>query len=222
MTCLKGVLLDIDGTLIDSNDAHAEAWIQALAEAGVQADFQTIRRLIGKGGDKLLPEAVGIEADSTKGKAISTRRGEIFQRYFLPAVQPFPGVKELLQRMKQTGLRLAVASSSKEKELKALLHICGAEDLAGNSTSSDDAERSKPDPDIIQAALKQIDLKPEEVILLGDTPYDVESGTAAGVKVVALRCGGWNDVVLEGAIEIYDSPADLLAHYAESPFVVAC
>jgi HAD superfamily hydrolase (TIGR01509 family) len=218
MQRLMGVLLDVDGTLVDSNDAHARAWVQALSEAEVQADFAVVRRLIGKGGDKLLPEAAGLDADSPKGEAISKRRGEIFQKDLLPSLRPFPGAKELLVRMKKEGLRLAVASSAKEDELTRLLRICGVDELIEGSTSSDDAANSKPDPDIVQAALKRLRLPPDQVILLGDTPYDVEAATRAGVKVVALRCGGWGDADLAGALDVYDGPADLLARFKDSPF----
>jgi HAD superfamily hydrolase (TIGR01509 family) len=218
MDALKGVLLDVDGTLVDSNDAHARAWVQALADSGVQAEFATVRRLIGKGGDKLLPEVAGIALDSPRGKIINERRGEIFQQEFLPSLRPFPGAKELLVRMKKAGLRLAVASSSKKKELQGLLRVCGADELVEARTSSDDADQSKPDPDIVQAALVQIDLPPDRAILLGDTPYDVEAGTRAGVAVVALRCGGWSDADLAGALCIYDNPGDLLARFEKSPF----
>jgi len=214
----SGVLLDVDGTLVDSNDAHAQAWVRALAEAGISVPFERVRALIGKGGDKLLPEAAGIDPDSPQGKSISKRRGEIFQKDFLPSLKPFPGAKELLVRMKREGLRLAVASSAKEDELKGLLRVCGADELIEASTSSDDADNSKPDPDIVHAALDRIGLPAEEVILLGDTPYDVEAAGRAGVKVVALRCGGWSDADLAGALAIHDSPEDLLAHFEESPF----
>jgi HAD superfamily hydrolase (TIGR01509 family) len=215
---LLGVLLDVDGTLVDSNDAHAEAWVAALAENGVDVPLKKVRRLIGKGGDKLLPEAAGIAADSPKGKAISKRRGELFQEQFLPVLRPFPGVKELLARMRQEKLRLAVASSAKDDELKGLLHVCGADQYVETRTSADDAESSKPEPDIVEAALKQIGLPADKVILLGDTPYDVEAAERAGVAVVALRCGGWDDADLTGAIAVYDSPADLLERFDESPF----
>ncbi len=216
---LTGVLLDVDGTLVDSNDAHARAWLQALSEVKVQAAFATVRRLIGKGGDKLLPEVAGIDAESPKGKAISKRRGEIFQKEFLPSLHPFPEVKQLLARMKKAGLRLGVASSAKDDELKSLLRICEADEFVEASTSSDDADNSKPDPDIVHAALKRLGLPAGQVILLGDTPYDVEAGNRAAVKVVALRCGGWDDTGLAGALKVYDSPAELLAQFEESPFV---
>jgi HAD superfamily hydrolase (TIGR01509 family) len=213
-----GVLLDVDGTLVDSNDAHARAWVKALAEARVEAEFATVRRLIGKGGDKLLPEVSGIDAESPNGKAISKRRGEIFRTEYLPKLKPTPGAKELLARMKKAGLELAVASSAKEDELKGLLEVCGADEFIEASTSSDDAEHSKPDPDIVQAALEALGHPKEQVVLLGDTSYDVEASLRAGIRVVALRCGGWGDADLTGAVRIYDDPADLLARFDDSPF----
>jgi len=213
-----GVLLDVDGTLVDSNDQHAHAWVRALAEASVTVEFAAVRRLIGKGGDKLLPEISGIDAESTQGKAIGKRRGEIFRVEYLPKLRPFPGVREMLARMSREGLKLAVASSSERDQLESLLEVCGADEFIAASTSSDDAENSKPDPDIVRAALQRLGQPPEKVILLGDTPYDIEASSKAGIRVVALRCGGWGDTDLGGAVQIYDDPADLLARFDASPF----
>lgn len=218
MQRVTGVLLDVDGTLIDSNEAHAHAWVDALVENGFPVEFSEVRRRIGMGGDKLLPEVSGVDAESPKGKAISKRRGEIFRTKFLANLRPFPAVKELLGRMKQEGLELAVASSAKEDELDDLLRVCGADKFIKASTSSDDAENSKPDPDIVHAALARLGHPPAEVILLGDTPYDVQASLKAGIRVVALRCGGWDEPDLQGAIRVYDDPADLLARFAKSPF----
>jgi HAD superfamily hydrolase (TIGR01509 family) len=215
---ITGVLLDVDGTLVDSNDMHAHAWVRALAEAGVTVEFATVRRLIGKGGDKLLPEVSGIDAESGKGKAVSKRRGEIFEAEYLPQLKPTPGAKDLLARMAKEGLELAVASSSEKDQLKSLLEVCGADEFIKASTSSDDAENSKPDPDIVHAALEELGQPKDKVILLGDTPFDVEACLKAGIRVVALRCGGWGDPDLKGAVRIYDDPADLLAHFDDSPF----
>ena len=120
--------------------------------------------------------------------------------------------------MKRAGLALAVASSSKKDELTGLLKVCGADRFVEASTSSDDAENSKPDPDFVHAALGRLGHSAELVILLGDTPYDVEAADKAHVRVVAVRCGGWGDDDLSGAIRIYDNPADLLARFEESPF----
>ncbi len=217
MKKIRGILLDVDGTLVDSNDAHARAWVKALAEHGIEVSFQEVRRLIGMGGDKLLPKVAGIREDTPEGKAIGKRRGEIFQREYLPSLRPFPDAKELLRHIHAEGLRLGVASSAKEDELKGLLKVCGADAFIEAYTSSDDAEQSKPEPDIVHAALDEIGLPAEQVILLGDTPYDVEAGARAGVGVVALRCGGWGDERLAGALATYDDPKDLLARYDTSP-----
>ncbi len=219
MQHLSGVLLDVDGTLVDSNNAHAQAWHRALADNGITVPLAKILRLIGKGGDKLLPEVAGIEADSPEGKVISKRRGEIFQADFLPSLRSFPRVEELLARIKQQGLRLGIASSAHADELNKLLQVCGADKYVEARTSSDDADKSKPDPDIVEAALNRLGLKAEKTILVGDSPYDIEAAKHAGVAAVALRCGGWSDADLAGAIKVYDNPADLLDHFAESPFM---
>jgi HAD superfamily hydrolase (TIGR01509 family) len=217
MRRLEGVLLDVDGTLVDSNDAHAHAWVRALSEHGFNVPFANVRRLIGKGGDKLLPEVTGLSAESPKGKAISGLRKKIFFKEFLPFLRPFPRVKELLGHMKEDGLRLATASSAKDDELDGLLKICGAGEFLEIRASSDDADNSKPDPDIIHAALGKLGLTAAQVILLGDTPYDIAAGVQASVAVIALRCGGWRDEDLAGAMVIYNDVADICDHYAESP-----
>jgi HAD superfamily hydrolase (TIGR01549 family) len=203
---------------VDSNDAHAHAWVKALAMSGIDVPYAKVRRLIGKGGDKLLPEVTGISAEAPEGKRISRLRKEIFQKEHLASLRPFAMVKEFLARMKADGLRLAIASSAEADELDSLLEICGAADFVEAQTSSDDAENSKPDPDIIEAALAKLGLPPAQVFLLGDTPYDVAAGAKASVGVVGLRCGGWQDEELAGAVKIYDDIEDLLTHYAGSPF----
>lgn len=217
MKAVRGVLLDIDGTLVDSNDAHARAWVKALAEAGHPIKFEAVRPLIGMGGDKLLPRVSGIDAESEPGKRISERRGDLFLTEFLPQLRPCRGAEKLLDLLKARGLKLVVATSAKKKEMGPLLKVCGADRVIDDKTSSDDAENSKPDPDIIHAALEQIGLSADEVVMLGDTPYDIEAATKAGVRTIALRCGGWADAALGGAVAIYDDPQDLADHIDESP-----
>lgn len=217
MAKLRGVLLDVDGTLVDSNDAHARAWVDVLAEHGIHVPFEEVRRLIGMGGDKLLPRVSNIKEDSPEGQQIAKRRREIFKTRYLPSLVAFPGAKELLEEMRRRGLKLVVASSATREELTPLLRVCGADKLVDEQTSSDDADESKPDPDIVKAALERGKLSAAEAIMLGDTPYDVAAATGAGVKIIAFRCGGWDDADLAGAIAIYDGPADLLAHYDSSP-----
>ncbi len=215
MKAVRGILLDVDGTLVASNDAHAHAWMKALAESGRTVAFGDVRRLIGMGGDKLLPTVCGLDAESREGKRVSARRGEIFLAEYLPHLRPCRGARELLALLAERGYKLVVASSATEDELGPLLKVCGADRVVEAATSSDDAAESKPDPDILHAALKEIGLPATEVVMLGDTPYDVEAARRAGVRVIALRCGGWADADL-AADAIYDDPADLARNIDQS------
>lgn len=217
MAAIQGVIFDVDGTLVDSNDVHARAWVDAFTEQGYDVSFDKVRGLIGMGGDNLLPEVIDKEKDSPEGKQLSERRSAIFKERYLPTIKPFPEVDALLTRMRDSGVKLVIASSAQDDELTALLEIAKATNFFMATTSADDAKNSKPDPDIVQAALERGKFKPEQVVMIGDTPYDIESAGKAGVKVIAFRCGGWNDQDLHGAIAIYDDPADLLVHYDESP-----
>ena len=214
---LRAVILDVDGTLIDSNDQHARAWVDALAEFGRTVEFAKIRRLIGMGGDKLLPEVTGISTEDPEGQRISKRRKDIFNERYLSSIVAFPEVRELLERMQVAGLRLAVATSAEKEQLEPLLSIAGVTDLLEDKTSSSDADNSKPDPDIVHAALKKLRIPPDEAVMLGDTPYDIEAAAHAGIDTIALRSGGWNDEDLREAIAIYDDPADLLRNFDSSP-----
>lgn len=214
----KAVLLDIDGTLIDSNDAHAEAWVDVLSNFGYAPRFSEIRRLIGKGGDKLLPEVTQIESTTTLGKLISEQRTERFLKRYAPRLKPFPQARELLTRLRNDGYRLVTATSANSDELAALLRVAGIEDLIFQRTSSSDAKDSKPDPDIVKAALDRGECSVGRAIFLGDTPYDVEAALNANVRVVAVRSGGWTDADLKGAVAVYDDVADLLQRYDSSPF----
>jgi len=218
MAGLKAVLLDIDGTLIDSNDAHAAAWVEAFRGAGHDAPFDKVRWLIGKGGDKLLAEVAGISSDSPKGEAISERRAQIFREKYLPNLKPFPRVRELLERLHRERHRLVVATSAPKGEMSALLARTGGAEFFHHAASADDAEQSKPDPDIVNAALRKAGCQPDEALIIGDTPYDIEAAGAAGVGAIGLCCGGWSRGELRGAVAIYENAADLLARYETSPF----
>jgi HAD superfamily hydrolase (TIGR01509 family) len=213
----RAVLLDVDGTLVDSNDAHAFAWVDAFVEHGVSVSFEAVRRCIGMGGDKLMPAVSGLADDSPLGQKIGTRRGEIFQAVYLPSLKPFPGARDLVAALKERGLTVVAASSAKKDELRKLLEVAGVRELLDEKTSSDDAEESKPDPDIIHAALSRAETAPGDAIMIGDTPYDIEAAGKAGVLTIAFRSGGWSDFDLREAIAVYDGPADLLARLADSP-----
>jgi HAD superfamily hydrolase (TIGR01509 family) len=215
----KTVLFDIDGTLVDSNDAHAHAWVQALAEHGRRVEFERVRPLIGMGSDKLMPKVSGIYSWSAEGKALAKRRGEIFRSLYLPQLQPTRGAHRLLEWLRDENLTLVVATSADADEVDALLRIANGSKLFDAASSKDDADRSKPDPDIVTAAIARAGCDPIDAIMIGDTPYDVEAAQQAGVGAIALRCGGWwPDEALHGALAIYDDPEDLLQHYDLSPF----
>ena len=213
----KGVILDVDGTLVDSNDAHARSWVEVFAEAGYHVPFEKVRHLIGEGGDKLLPQTIGVDQDSPEGKALSEKRTRRFLDAYLPKLEPFPKARELLLALRARGLDLVVASSASEDELGQILEAAGVADLLEERTSSDDAERSKPDPDIVTAAARVSGHRSDELVVIGDTPYDVEAATRAGIACIALRSGGWADHALAGAVAIFDDAADLLSHVEETP-----
>jgi phosphoglycolate phosphatase-like HAD superfamily hydrolase len=212
------VILDVDGTLVDSNDAHARAWIDAFDEHGIAVAFDHVRRSIGMGGDKLMPEVSGVDESSQLGQQISNRRGEIFKTRYLPQLKPFVATRPLIERFLDDGLTLAVASSAKKDELDPLLKCAGVHDLIPHRTSSDDADSSKPEPDIVVAAVKRAGADPGRSIMLGDTPYDVAAARRAGIEIVGLECGGWTREALSGSLSVYKDPADLLGHYEQSPF----
>jgi HAD superfamily hydrolase (TIGR01509 family) len=213
---LKGVIFDIDGTLVDSNDAHAQSWVDTFAEAGYGVPFDVVRPLIGMGADKLLPKTIGIKHSSEEGKKLIKRRSEIFRERYLPRLRPFKGSRDLVLRVRSDGLKAIVATSAKDEELEGLLKAAQVEDLMQERATASDAKRSKPDPDIVEAAIEESGIPPEQLVMIGDTPYDVEAAAKAGIRAIAFRCGGWNDEKLRGAVEIYDGPADLLAHYESS------
>lgn len=215
---LQGVILDVDGTLVLSNDAHAQAWVDAFAAYGYEVPFEQVRPLIGMGGDQVIPKVMpGLTKDEGDGKAISERRKELIINKYGPKLQPTNGARQLVQHLKDAGLQLIVASSATTQELEVLLKVAQVDDLLKEITTSSDAEASKPAPDIVEAALSKLKMQPDQVLMIGDTPYDIKSADAAGVGVIAVRCGDFDDAQLAGAKAIYDDPADLLAHYADSP-----
>lgn len=215
---LEAIIFDIDGTLIDSNDFHAHAWQRAFAEFGKKIPFADIRRQIGKGADKLLPVFLDKREIEKFGDEIAERRGEIFKKDYLKRVKPFPKVRELFEKIKADNKKIALASSSKKDEVEQYEKIANIADLVEREASADDAEESKPAPDILEAALKLLgNPAPEKVIIIGDTPYDAEAGKKAGIVPVGVLCGGFpeEDLRQAGCVAIYRDPADLLKNYEQ-------
>jgi phosphoglycolate phosphatase-like HAD superfamily hydrolase len=221
MTRIRAVLFDIDGTLLDSNDAHAHAWLDSLHGHGHNIPFELVRSKIGMGGDKLLAEVAGIDHESPEGVSITARRGAILKAHYLPDVGPFHGSRVLVDRLRSRGMSCAAVSSATAEDIADLLRAAGVADIMELIVSADDADRSKPDLDLVEIALDKIGVTAAEALMIGDTPYDVEAATRAGVGVIALRCGGgFSDKDFAGALAIYDDPADLSANLDRSPLAL--
>ncbi len=217
---IKAAIFDVDGTLVDSNNLHVEAWREAFRHYGKEVRFEDVHDQIGKGGDQLMPVFLTQDEMQKFGSDLERLRVELFKHDYLPGAEPFPKVRELFELLKRDGLQIALASSAKEEELEVHRKNLHIEDLVDATTSADDAEHSKPCPDIFQTALARLDaIEPEEAIVIGDTPYDVEAAAKAGMQTIALLSGGFSEEALResGALDVYTDIADLLEHYEETP-----
>jgi HAD superfamily hydrolase (TIGR01549 family) len=217
----EAVIFDIDGTLVDSVDLHAAAWQEALRHFGYEISFSDIRHQIGKGGDQLLPVFLSHKELELEGKQIEEYRSKLYKQEYLDNVPAFPCVRELFERIRQEGLRIALASSAQGDELATYKPIAQIDDLVETETSSDDADRSKPHPDIFQAALSRLGSpRLEDVAVVGDSPYDAEAAVKAKVPIiVGVLCGGFPEKELRdaGCTSIFRDPGDLLRNYDQSP-----
>ena len=222
MNMIKAVIFDVDGTLVDTVDMHAHAWQQAFRDLGKEFEFEPIRSQIGKGTDQLLPVFLSEREMEEMGEKIADRRGEIFKKAYLPKAQAFPKVRELFERIRQDGLKIVLASSSPEDELQHYKKLAKITDLIEGATSADDAEVSKPEPDIFAAALKDLGgIDPKDCLVIGDTPYDAIAAGKLGLRCIGLLSGGFpeDSLTANGCIEIYRDPADLLSRYESSALV---
>ena len=215
---IKAVIFDIDGTLVDSVDLHARSWQQTFSHFGHEVAFEAVRSQIGKGGDQLMPVFLSKEEIEQHGKEIEDFRSTLFKEKYLPQVHDFAGTRELLQRIKRNGQELALASSAKGDQLATYKKIARIDDLIDRETSSDDAEKSKPHPDIFEAALGRLGLDVGEAIAVGDSPYDAQAAGKIGLRTIGVLCGGFpeQDLRAAGCFEIYRDPADLLAQFDRS------
>ena len=217
----QGVIFDVDGTIIDSVDEHARAWQEAFAHFGHDVPFEAIRAQIGKGGDQLMPVFLSGDELQRFGKELNGYRAHLFKRKYLEGLCAFPCVRPLFQRITTHGMRIALASSAKADELETYKQKAQVADLLEAETSSDDAERSKPHPDIFKAVLDRLGLPPREAIVVGDSPYDAEAAGKLGLATVGVLCGGFPEADLRkaGCVAIYADPADLLRRFEDSPLV---
>ena len=214
------VIFDVDGTLVDSVDAHAHAWQDAFRDFGKEIPFETVRSQIGKGGDQLLPVFMSPEEIERDGRALQEHRAELLKQDYLPHIKSFPGVRALFERLLAAEVRIALASSAKGEELEAYKKIADISDLLDTETSSEDAERSKPHPDIFEAALAKLGAADKgRVLVVGDTPFDAEAADKAGLRCIGVLCGGFAEADLRraGCFAVFDGPQDLLDRFDASP-----
>ena len=215
---VKALLCDIDGTLVQSNWLHAGAWQAAFREMGIELELEDVRRQIGKGGNELIPVFVPWWKREQVKEPLKELRSFIFRTEYLKQVEAIPRVRELLLRLKRAGIRLSLASSANSEDLKIYKRIAQIEDLIEEESSADDADRAKPHPDIFQATLKRLKLEPDEVLALGDTPYDAEAAGKAGIWTIGVETGGWSreELLAAGCVEVYKDVGELLDRFEES------
>lgn len=214
---MKAILFDIDGTLVDSNYLHIEAWSQAFADLGVEVDAWRIHRGIGMDSELLLDTLLGDAADSLRDKA-----SELHASYYAESrsrLRPFSLARDLLSRLSDAGMTVVLATSAPEKELAALRDVLKVEDSIAVVTSAEDVEQAKPAPDIVEVALKRASVDASDAIMVGDSVWDMNAATEAGVASVGVRSSGVSDAELfaAGALAVYDDVAELFDKLDDSP-----
>ncbi|UNK44865.1 HAD family hydrolase [Arthrobacter sulfonylureivorans] len=214
---MKGVLFDVDGTLVDSNYVHVLAWWQAFRQAGVDVPMAAIHRCVGMGGGRLIEELLDDGRDRSGDEQIKAAHRAVFSTYW-PALRRFDGAREVVDRAAAEGLAVVLASSAEEAELAVLRRVIDADGSITAATSSADADNSKPAPDILQAALDAAGLRAEDTVFVGDAVWDIQAAGDLGIPCIGLECGGTSADVLTqaGAAEVYRNPQDLLEHFSES------
>ena len=209
MTERPGVLFDVDGTLVDTNYLHTLAWARAFEDAGEWAPMNAIHRLIGMGGDQLVPRLLGHESPP----ASEARRRRY--RDLISEARAFPGASALLERAHQAGLAVVIASSAPGDELQAMLDIIGGAGAVDATTSADDVTASKPQPDVFRAALAAGKIDPHRCVVVGDSIWDVQAARAAGLACIGVESGGFSAHELreEGALYVYRDVSEILGQF---------
>lgn len=208
----RGVLFDVDGTLIDSSYFHAFAWWQAFRREDMDVQISDIHRCVGMGGDKLIRQLVP-DCTEELQEDLKSAHGAVFSTFW-PSLRTFDAARDLLAACSDAGLAVGLASSAQERDLEVSRRLLDAGSAIDAWTSSNDAEESKPAPDILLACIEKLELKPEDVVFVGDAVWDVKAASSIGVPAIALTCGGISEGELReaGAAEVYDNPRHLLEH----------
>ena len=216
---IRGAIFDLDGTLVDSNELHVLAWEETFRHFHKEIPRERLREQIGKGGDQYLPVFLNEREMREFGEEADKYRGEVFKKKYLPRVKPFPKVRELFERLRADGKKIALASSGKDAEVHHYEKLLGIRGMVDCMTTADQVAHSKPKADVFIAALNMLSLPPNDAIAIGDTPYDVEAAKKIELPVIGVLCGGFSEQMLrdEGALAIFRDPADLLERYYQSP-----
>lgn len=216
----RGVLFDVDGTLVDTTYLHAVCWWEALRQAGRTVPTARIHRAVGMGSDKLLDHLLGPGHDPGTADRARAAHQALYTAYW-ERLRPLPGAADLLRACADRGLRVVLASSAEPEELATLRRALDADDVIHTATSAGDADRSKPDPDILATALDSAGLTADRAVMVGDSVWDVAAADRAGMPCVGVTCGGTSAAELReaGAVEVYDDPAALCARLAQSALV---
>jgi HAD superfamily hydrolase (TIGR01549 family) len=201
---LQAILLDIDGTLIDSNDQHTDCWVEAFARFDQSVEWDVIRGQIGKGGDLLVPDVLQAREMRSFGEELKKYRGELWKEKYMRTVQPFRGAVDAIRALHELGIKLALASSSNPEEVEYYVELLGVGDLLEGTTSKEDAEFSKPSPEIFRAALERVKSDPARTLAVGDTPYDILAAHRTPVPIAAVLCGGFPRESLAKAELLFD------------------
>lgn len=210
MARTEGIIFDVDGTLVDSNDLHAHCWIEAFAHFGKRFEYGVVRHQIGKGGDLLVPDLLNAREMRTFGEKVKQYRTELYKKKYLPNVRPFLNVRAIFETLRERGIRLVLASSSNPDEVQYYTQLLGVEDLLQGSTSKKDAEHSKPSPEIFEAALGRIGTDAARTLAVGDTPWDVAAAHRIPLAIAAVLTGGFERELLTKAEFLFDDVGQMV------------
>jgi phosphoglycolate phosphatase len=216
MSSYDTVVLDVDGTLVDSVYQHTILWVRAFDEVGVYVPAWKLHRAIGMGGDRLVAHVAGEDVDREFGDRLRASHDKGFEEV-IPDIKPLPGAADLLAELRGRGLKVVLASSGIQEQTERLLAIVGGDAKPHGSASSSDVGASKPAPDLIEAAIGQVD--GSRAVVMGDAIWDVTAAKEAGVFSIGLLCGGFGDAELReaGADLVFETPRDVLDHLGETP-----
>lgn len=213
----RAVIMGLEGALVDTREASTLSWLVALHDGGHDVSIDLLRHLSGVSSTELLRIVAGISADSTEGREILKQQDRIFRTWYLPRILPFVGARRLLQRMKSDGLRVIALSGGSADAAPELVRASGVADLLDDVIAADGEPRDAVLNEVITSVIASCGCKRDGVVLVGDSPYDVSAGERAGIDVIALRCGGWTDASLQGALAVYEDHVHLLSQFQTSP-----